>query len=305
MTGQAGGKPRHFLDLADFSTAEIEALLASAKALKARHPEAGVRLRGDSKAAAIPCGAHQFWQQRLKNSLQRLNVHLDATCVRDVVQPPQPHKRAIAVQVHDVIGLHPAAFCHWPLNGERTARIQAQCHAWQRDEGVAAGGAAQPAQRHVRCRLRHAVGVVYGRVKRCNGVCQRTIDGTATDQDGVNSVHTRTLAPGEQGLQLQRHKGCKVNGLFFRRPAMACTGRQMRLYIPARRSSAVAVARTLAHICARLSAMDLGAPVDPDVATMNDCAGESHARQKSSAACSFAEALGRAALVASASVLKW
>ena len=37
MTGQAGGKPRHFLDLADFSTAEIEALLASAKALKARH----------------------------------------------------------------------------------------------------------------------------------------------------------------------------------------------------------------------------------------------------------------------------
>ena len=37
MTGQTGGKPRHFLDLADFSTAEIEALLASAKALKARH----------------------------------------------------------------------------------------------------------------------------------------------------------------------------------------------------------------------------------------------------------------------------
>src|SRR5262249_43990839 len=86
-----------------------------------------------------------------------LNVHLDAPRVDDIVYPSEPPKRAVRLQLDEIVSLQglPPGQCRG--NRETAAGVYSHTHLVKGDKAVTALGAIEAAQGDVTDGLRHAI----------------------------------------------------------------------------------------------------------------------------------------------------
>src|SRR5262245_18325580 len=89
-----------------------------------------------------------------------LNVYLDAPRVDDVVDPSEPSKRAVRLQLDEVVGLQGLSPSERRGNRETAAGVYSQTHLVKGDKAVTALGTIEASQGDVADGLRHAIRMV-------------------------------------------------------------------------------------------------------------------------------------------------
>ena len=151
-----------------------------------------------------------FGQRHIEHQLHLLGRHFHAAGVQHEICPPQPLKVVRVEQPHHVVGDDKLVVGHVAAQREAAARVLPGRDAGQHPEAGSSLRAVEAAQGHVRAGFSHAIRQPYRHGKRLKLLLQRSIGGRAAHQQVLEAVEARGTARRQCGLELQGHKGRKI-----------------------------------------------------------------------------------------------